>query len=344
MEFNHDLEIVLKQIESPAFLVQAHQVCTVNSSAAQLNICPEQNISELIVLGVEEYSNFRDGSLYLTVSINGVNFDCSVSKLQDFNLFVLEDGPSKLDLQVLSLAAKQLSFPLSELSILFSTAVGIEDVDKERINRVLFQLHRITNNMSDAVQLQKHPAILQTTEICSVFEEIFEKAKTLFTDTPIDIQYTLPNTPIYAPASSELLERAVYNLISNAAKYGTKRITASLTRAEDRAYFSIINTSASEELRHSMFTRYKRAPGLEDPRYGLGLGMTLVHAIAKSHGGTVLVETNADNIKITMTISLKPLKASIVRSHIVRPDIFCGRDRALVELSDILPPHLYKNI
>lgn len=344
MEQNRDLEIIINQIESPAFLVQNDTVCAVNSAAAQYDLSIGQRIIDMIAIGKEEYADFQDGNLYLTVSAGGVKLDCSVTKLQNSNLFIVESKPLQTDLQLLSLAAKQLSFPLSELSILFDKASGIDDAEKEKINKILFQLHRITNNMSDAVYLQNNSQSLQTVELCSVIEEILEKAETLFTNTEIDLTYQLPNTPLYAPASTELLERAVYNLLSNAAKYGTSHISASLTQVEHKAYFSITNSfkTAPMDLQHGLFSRYKRAPGLEDPHYGLGLGMTLVHAIAKAHGGTVLVEKLAENkIKVTFSISLKPQKTAYARSPIMKPDIYGGRDTALIELSDVLPPQLY---
>ncbi len=339
---NQDLEIILSKIESPAFFVQCDSVYAVNSAAAQYDITVNQDVNKLIAIGMDEYTSFQNGNLYLTVCSNGIMFNCSVSKLQDGNLFVMEEKSGHADLQLLSLAAKQLSFPLTELSILFDRASGMDNNEKERINKILFQLHRITNNMSDAIHLQSNPHNLQRIEICSVFEEILEKAKVLFEDTPVEITYKLPKTPIYAAASGAFLERAVYNMLSNAAKYGTNKINATLTQIDGKAYFSVTNGNSAGKLQNGIFTRYKRAPGIESPRYGLGLGMTLIHAIAKAHGGTVLVEMpTKKDIKITMSISLKPQKNKIVRSPIIKPDIYGGRDTALVELSDILPSHLY---
>ncbi len=343
MKKNHDSGIILNQIEAPAFFVQGDCVCAVNSAASQYHIAVDQKINDLIAIGKEEYSHFENGSLYLTVSSNGIAFDCTVSKMQNANLFVLQSRPLQADLQVLSLAAKQLSFPLAELSVLFDKAAGMESAEKERINKLLFQLQRITNNMSDAAYLGRNSRDLQTVEICAVVEEILEKTKVLLENTPIQITYSLPNTPIYAPAAPELLERAVYNLLSNAAKYGTNKIHAAVTQSNGKAYISISNSCTTSTLPQGMFTRYKRTPGIEDPRYGLGLGMSLVHTIAKAHSGTVLVETPGNNtVKVTMSLSLKSQINGVLRSPIIKPDIYGGRDRALIELSDVLPANRYE--
>ncbi len=339
-----DLEILLGQMESPAFLVQSNILSAVNSASAQYNIETGQNIHSIITIGKEEYEHFTEGNLYLTVNICGVDFDCSVTKLQNADLFILENGLFHTDLQLLSLVAKQLSMPVSDLSVLFSKASGLKDCEKERINKILFQLHRIINNMSDALPLTNSPQTLQTTELCSVLEESLEKARTLLSGMQLDIRYHLPGKAVYASASPELLQRAFYNLISNAVKFGTEQIAVSMTQTDSKAYISFINRTkkATNLLYNKMFARYKRTPGIEDPRNGLGLGMTLVHAIAKLHGGTVLVEMPSENeIKITISISTKLPKNSSFRSLIIKPDIYGGRDRALVELSDILPSEFY---
>ncbi len=337
-----DYQLILEQMDVPAFLTRSGCIAEINSAAAQFHLQQGQEIQPLISIGKEEYASFASGSLYLTLLLDGTAFDCSVTKLKDGDLFVLEEEPVPENLQLLALAAKQLSFPLTELSILFGKASGMDPSDQEKINRILFQLHRITNNMSDAMHLQCNLQHLESTELCSVFEEIFEKSKTLFDSTKTQIAYRLPNAPVYAPASRELLERAVYNLLSNAAKFGASNISATMTQADGKAYLTIVNDLKKPVPRQGLFTRYKRMPGLEDPRNGLGLGMTLIHAIAKAHGGTVLVETGKNTeISVTMSLSLKPLKNAVVRSPIIKPDIYGGRDRALVELSDVLPDHLY---
>ncbi len=344
MEQNQDFKAILNQIQAPAFWVQNGTVCAVNEPAAQYGITVSDNVGQLILIGKEEYAGFTEGNLYLTLCLNGVRFDCSVVKLQNGDLFTLEEAPLPAELQALSLAAKQLSFPLSELSILFDRASGIESSKKEKISHTLYQLHRIINNMSDAAQLQSGTQQLKNLELCSTVEEILEKAKTLLSHKQINVVYDLPNKPIYTLGSVDLLERAIYNLLSNGAKHTTGDIVITLSQMERKVYLTVKHQlkGISGDLYGRIFSRYKRKPGLEDPRCGLGLGMTLVHAAAKAHGGTVLVEAPAENeIKITMSLSIRQQKNADVRSPILKPDIYGGRDTALVELSDVLPSYLY---
>lgn len=346
MEQNQDLKAMLNQMDAPAFMVQNGTVCAVNAAAAQYGITVSENIQNFVLIGKEEYDHFTEGNLYLTLCLNGVKFDCSVIKLQNGDLFTLEEAPVQAELQALSLAAKQLSFPLSELSILFDRSSEIESSKKEKINQTLFRLHRIINNMADTVQIQNNLQHLKTIELCSAVEEILEKAKTLLSCAETNVIYDLPNKAIYTLASVDLLERAIYNLLSNAAKYTAGDIEITLSQVDRKVYLTVKNRlkGISGELYGRIFSRYKRKPGLEDPSCGLGLGMTFVHAAAKAHRGTVLVESPAENeIKITMSLSIQQQKSTDVRSTIMKPDIYGGRDRALVELSDVLPSHLYNS-
>ena len=145
-----------------------------------------------------------------------------------------------------------------------------------------------------------------------------------------------------------MLARAIYNLLSNAAKFSDAEclIDAALSRSGNRILFTVCtkpSALSSIEL-STMFHRYKREPGLEDPRFGMGLGMTMIHTAATAHGGTVLVEQPDDVLRVTFTMAVKTSHDGTVRSPILLPDIYGGMDQALIELSDVLPTELYKNL
>ena len=95
-------------------------------------------------------------------------------------------------------------------------------------------------------------------------------------------------------------------------------------------------------IRSGIHSRYLRQPGIEDGRYGIGLGMVLIRAAALAHGGTVLMEHPADSgTRITMTLEIRQTSTGYMRSPILMPDYGAERDHGLIEFSQFLPADLY---
>lgn len=343
MEQTQDYNVLIEQMNTPAFLVHDGVITAVNRRAAQYMAEAGTPVASILASGQEEYGKLENGSIYLNIKLCGVTHSCTVTQLNGQQLFIMEDNTFSPELQVLALAAQQLSVPVSEISLLLEQLTNISDGQKAKINQNLNKLQRMLGNMSDAGQMINQKPRMLTYELCAIFEEVLCKAKALLSQNCFVLEYQLPSQPVYSLAEPEMLKRAIYNLISNAAKFTQQGglIQASLKQTGNRLYFSITNgnTKASAA---NVFHRYTRQPGLEDPRFGLGLGMTLVHAAAVNHGGTVLAEQTEDQgLKVTMTIAVQKSKQTNVRSPILIPDLYGGRDQALIELSDILSYQLY---
>ena len=99
----------------------------------------------------------------------------------------------------------------------------------------------------------------------------------------------------------------------------------------------------AQQIRSSIFHRYLRQPGIEDSRWGLGLGMVLIRSAAASHGGTVLIDSpTGAGTRVTMTLAIRQRTEAALRSPILRVDYAGERDHGLIELSDSLPAALYE--
>ena len=141
----------------------------------------------------------------------------------------------------------------------------------------------------------------------------------------------------------------MHNIISNAVKFAGKgsHIEARLRRNQNMLYLTVQDSGEgiAGNLRGSVHTRYRRQPGLEDSRYGIGLGMVMIRAAAAAHGGTVLIDHPEDcGTRITMSMTIRQDTDNMVRVNPLRVDYAGERDHALIELSDVLPIDLYREL
>ena len=346
MEQMKDSPGLLELLPHPGFLVQENIIVRVNASAAAMQVTVGTPIGELLDGCREDYEGFSGGYLYLTLSLSGALLGACALRMEAGDVFLLDSGQEDAVLQSLALASRQLRLPLSNIMIsaesLFSQLPESPEAQEAaaRLNRGLYQLLRLVGNMSDA---DSGLTRRETLSIGGVFDEIFEKAGTLCQQAGFHLEYSGLKEDIYAIADRQQLERAVYNLLSNAMKFSPagSTITAWLTR-RGRKLCLQIQDAGEGILPADLFHRYLRQNTLEDSRFGMGLGMVLVRACAASHGGTVLVNTpEGGGTRVTMTLTLRQNADDILHSPTLRLEYTGGRDSALIELSQQLPWELY---
>ncbi len=355
MEHTEDIVMMLDQIPDPAFLVHNSIIKQVNPSASRLLIEAGSSVADMLATGTQEYADFRGGCLALSLKLGEQLCNASVTRLECGDLFVLNHDQDQAELQSMALAAQELRGPLCAV---LSTADRLfpligEQSDSSaseqlaRINRGLFQMLRIVGNMSDAYRYaQDSSSRFETRDVCSFMDELFSGIVPLVDYTNITLRYTGPKEIIYCLVDSEKLERTVHNIVSNALKFtpagGT--IDARLTQRKNMLYLTVENsgpdTNALSPAR--FYQQYQRQPGLDDSRFGIGLGMVLIHATATAHGGTVLLEkTQNGGTRITMSLALRQRTDHNVREAIIHVDYAGECDHKLLELSESLPPALY---
>ena len=308
------------------------------------------DVRELLVTGSEEYAAFCSGCLYLKLKTSAKGCGASVSNVEDFHLFLLDQEPEDADLRSLSLAARELRNPLSNLMIaadaLMRSADETQQEQLARLNRSLHQIHRLVNNMSDAGRSDLlTPAGIH--DFNRLFHDIFEKISTQLENTKVELTYDGLSQNVYGLANEGQLERAVLNIVSNAMKFmpegGT--IHARLTQHNNMLQLTIQDSGSgiAENVLGTVFTRYQRQPGIEDSRYGIGLGMVLIRSAAANHGGTVLIDRcEGKGTRITMTMAIRQNKDALLRSPIALVDYAGGHDHTLLELADCLPLSVFE--
>ena len=346
----------LDLMDRPAFCVKDGIVVAANSLAQRRMLRLGMDVREIITDHRDIYETFQNGCLYLTVTVGEIPCNASITRTEECDVFLLQQDSDDDQLQALALAAQQLRIPLANVMTVadrlmedFSNSDSQAQHQVSQINHNLFQLLRIISNMSDASSYKRAPfAGMQTVNLTAVIEEIMEKVQTVSADTGISISYTGPDTQIFGLASEEKLERAIYNLLSNGLKFSPQgsTIDVKLTKNGNLLSFTVCNQNLEVIHDHSFWSQYRREPSIEDSRFGLGLGMTLVSSVASAHGGTVLVDhPTPQETRVTMSILINKDNSGPVRSPAFRiGDYAGGRDKGLLELAEILPTDAYKNI
>lgn len=339
---------MLELIGHPAFCVDNGIITQVNTAAKQRMVEPGAEVITLISSGKEAYADFQEGCLYVTLEVCGSCWGASVTVMGGVHLFLLDQDNCPAALQALSLTALHLRKPLSEI---MSAANMLTDADENcsGIRHGTYKLLRMIHNMEDASRYMNGNVPMLQHDMGKVIGDVIEKVTVLAQAAQITLHYKPLTATVISIAEPERLERAVYNLLSNALQTTPKGgcIHVSLTHKRNMLYFTVQDggTGIPEQLRSTIFTSFMREPALHDGHFGLGLGMAVVRAAAACHDGAVLVEfPENQGARVTMTIPIRQKTENTVRTPTIMIDRFGGFDQALIELSDALPLSVFENL
>lgn len=350
MELQPDLLEMLELMVSPVFLVKENQIIQTNEAASRLSLRAGIPVTSLLEAGAEDYSRFSGGLLYVTVSIYGQNWGATVARIQNVDVFTLDQQFESEELRVLMLAAQNLRGPLASI-ILAEQQLRTEETEdsQSRLHRQLThglnQLIRIIGNMSDASG-KSHILHPEYRMIDSLFRECVGKAADFARACDISLSYSGLEKDIMCCVDWQMLERAALNVLSNAVKFSApgSDVQVQLHHVGKMLCFSVTNhdNGASDALYGTLFRRYRRDPVIEDIRHGIGLGMLMIRNAASRHGGAVLIDHPAEGtIRVSFTFSKNLTAPPKLHTFPFSVDYAGELDHVLLELSDCLPSDIY---
>lgn len=152
---------------------------------------------------------------------------------------------------------------------------------------------------------------LSRINICEVCRESILDFYELLTSKNFQVDIKLPENAVYVQGSKEVLQRILFNLISNVIRYGVdgKYLGLFLRNDENSVYIDIIDKGKGidKPFADSVFERLFT---MEDSRnrniQGNGLGLTIAKNLALQLGGTITLDSNP-YIKTTFTVKLKKI-------------------------------------
>ena len=157
--------------------------------------------------------------------------------------------------------------------------------EAERINRLIADLLTITRlDAGESLQLSK-------LELAPWTEHFAERVH----DFAPDHRVVLNVVPATISVDAERLEQALWNLVSNAVKYGDAAVLELfINKHQDSLEVGVFNPGAAipSEVQARLFERFYRAPSAFDRGLkGVGLGLSIVQAIAVAHNAIVFVRS-----------------------------------------------------
>lgn len=152
---------------------------------------------------------------------------------------------------------------------------------------------------------------LSQVDACEICKESILEFYEILTNDGFSVDVSLPETPVYIHGNKDALQRILFNLISNAVRYGAdgKYLGIVFRNSGKEVYIDIVDKGKGIEKAFADRI-FDRLFTLEDSRnrkiQGNGLGLTIAKNLAKQLGGTITVDSTP-HVKTTFTVTLKKI-------------------------------------
>lgn len=209
-------------------------------------------------------------------------------------------------------AAHELRTPLAILRTRLDTLA--DSALKRDLQRDIDGMSRIVSQLLEAAELDAIALVpTERADLRAVCSDIVEMMAPLALKQGQNIALTGSDSPIWVRGNTEMLRRAIRNLVENALNQTAPRATVEIEVSEE-GRVSILDDGpgiapAEHELIFQRFWRRDRR------RAGsAGLGLSIVRRVVDAHGGTISV-SNRPNGGANFTIQLDRLKGSLIEGE-----------------------------
>lgn len=165
----------------------------------------------------------------------------------------------------------------------------LESVERQsnRLSRLADDLLDAARSDADLLTLYPQPCRLQTVVDATV------------ADMEEDVTVAVPED-LSLVADPQRLERVVWNLLSNAEKYGKPPIEVAARRDGDRVRLTVRDHGAGldDEQRSRLFSEFA---GSDDPA-SVGLGLAIVWQLVEAHGGRITYDDARPGARFTVSL------------------------------------------
>ncbi|MDB5199797.1 MAG: Response sensor protein [Chitinophagaceae bacterium] len=205
--------------------------------------------------------------------------------------------------EFMAMASHELKTPLTvikaNLQILEHKMHGDTNIDF--VNKTLNQVNRLTNLISDLLDVSKiQTGALELNrtnfDLTPFLEDVIENIQQ--TSTNHQLILNANNKKLMVRADRDRLEQVVINILTNAIKYSPngKKVTIDTSIKNKEILISVTDHGIGipEDDLDKVFTRFFRVRGLASTFSGSGIGLYISSEIIKRHGGSMWVESEID--------------------------------------------------
>jgi len=205
------------------------------------------------------------------------------------------DDSQRAQRRLVADASHELRTPLTSLrtnlEVLGRGGLGASDHARLRAD-VIAQLEELTLLVADLVDLAREEEPVAEREALRLDELVSAAVERAGRHAP-DVRFVADLEPCVVDGVRSRLDRAVANLLDNAAKYGAPGGTVEVTLRDGELTVRDHGPGIADEDLPFVFDRFYRAPAARG-RPGSGLGLAIVRQAAEAHGGSVHADRAPD--------------------------------------------------
>ncbi|MET4897013.1 HAMP domain-containing sensor histidine kinase [Sphingomonadaceae bacterium jetA1] len=205
--------------------------------------------------------------------------------------------------------AHDLRSPLTRLRATLERALAEcrDEPARAAVGRALEEGDRLLAMLDTALRISRAEAGLGRdafvdTDLAAMARDVADMFEPLAEDRGMTIRADSPET-LMALVHRELLGQAIANLIDNALKYGSGRVTVRVEPGERAPVIAVSDDGPGipPERREEALKRFGRLDAARSGS-GAGLGLSLASAVAHLHGGALSLEDHAPGLTVRMTL------------------------------------------
>jgi signal transduction histidine kinase len=206
--------------------------------------------------------------------------------------------------------AHDLRSPLTRLKAVLDRALSdVRDADaRMALGRALEEVDILLSMLTTALLISRTEAGIgregfADVDIAAMLRDLQEMYGALADERDVEIVVEAPDV-LMARVHRELIVQALANLIDNALKYGGGHILLSARATASEITLGVADNGSgiAPDQREEALRRFGR---LDAARHmsGAGLGLSLVAAVARLHGGALALGDNAPGLIVSLTIA-----------------------------------------